>query len=163
MFREDVSARLGKHAVKTSLAQAFEFDDAAEGEAPAVAQATVAAVDAGGDDDGDVDLSAPPSAAAAEDGPSEGGGSEVTKAALQTMLHQMHLLPLPLRVQPAFWEFDYALRLYPPPQVMAIGESCSEYHYSVEGTTCFNPGSFAHGGKFAVYYPATYGLEMSQV
>ena len=41
---------------------------------------------------------------------------------VRSMLEQAHLCPLPLSVQPVYWDYDYALRLYPLPDV--VGRRC---------------------------------------
>jgi hypothetical protein len=38
------------------------------------------------------------------------------------MLSQSHLSPFPLSVQPVLWEFDGALRLFPQPDLLVIGD-----------------------------------------
>ena len=174
MFRENVSARLGKHAIKSSVTSGFEFDethsvdsqDDADERSPAAAGAGGHAGEEQGrqhaaDADGDSRLDESGVTLTGE--AAEGGGADMTLPALQTMLHQAHLLPLPLRAQAVHWEHDHAMRLSPPPHVLAVGESCSEYTYTVEGTRCFNPGSFAGAGKFVVYYPHSGAIDMSQL
>ena len=177
MFRENVSARLGKHAIKSSVTSGFEFDEANsvasdddERRSPPPAAAAGAGSDehkqehathGTTDEEGDTRLDESNVTYTGE--AAEGGGADMTLPALQTMLHQAHLLPLPLRAQAVHWEHDHALRLYPPPHVLAVGESCSEYTYTVEGTRCFNPGSFAAAGKFVVYYPHSGAIDMSQL
>lgn len=37
-----------------------------------------------------------------------------------TIIHQSHLCPLPLGVQPIIWNFDHCLHLYPTPQTVFI-------------------------------------------
>lgn len=41
-----------------------------------------------------------------------------TENVMQTLLAQAHLSPLPLALQPRYWEHDHALSLYPAPDVV---------------------------------------------
>lgn len=97
--------------------------------------------------------------------------------AAHTLLHQAHLCPLPLSVQPVYWAHDHALRLFPAPHALVVAEE-SEPSYrtkisSSDGgrsrTVVFNPGRLsADGGPpgmpgsepvFSVYYPAAGEVE----
>uniref|UniRef100_A0A0D3H169 DNA polymerase II subunit 2 n=1 Tax=Oryza barthii TaxID=65489 RepID=A0A0D3H169_9ORYZ len=39
-----------------------------------------------------------------------------------TIIHQSHLCPLPLTVQPIIWNYDHCLRLYPTPHTIVLGD-----------------------------------------
>ena len=112
-----------------------------------------------------------------------GGGSEVVGAGAgdgeaaarpmlgtehmqATVLRQAHLCPLPLQVQPVFWEHDHALRLSPMPDVVVIGENEEQYEYRDEALDAaaplfLNPGSFATSLDFVIYAPATGDVSFS--
>ena len=40
------------------------------------------------------------------------------KLAVHTIVDQGHMCPLPMHLQPLYWEYDYALRMYPLPDVV---------------------------------------------
>eukprot|EP00850_Spirogloea_muscicola_P003249 SM000013S26418 [mRNA] locus=s13:198863:202689:- [translate_table: standard] len=80
-----------------------------------------------------------------------------------TVLQQGHLCPLPLSTQPVFWDFDYALRLYPAPHTLVLADRAGQQQFTCDGIVTFNPGSFANDGTFVAYRPATRQPELSQV
>lgn len=85
----------------------------------------------------------------------EGEENEITMHLLKTVVDQAHLCPLPLHVQPIYWEFDHALRLYPVPDVMILADKFDSYRHVYSGALAFNPGSFvASDFSFVVYTPA---------
>jgi hypothetical protein len=45
-----------------------------------------------------------------------------------TLLHQAHLSPLPQTIRPIYWNFDHALRLYPLPHALVIGDSTDPWY-----------------------------------
>lgn len=49
-----------------------------------------------------------------------------------TIIHQSHLCPLPLMVQPIIWNYDHSLHLYPTPHTVSIKSNlliCFVYFY----------------------------------
>ena len=89
----------------------------------------------------------------------------VTDHLSRTIIDQAHLCPLPLSMQPIYWEYDHALRLSPMPDVIIIAEDEDQYSYTHDGaeTMLFNPGSFVKDGNFAVYRPSRQEVEHSSV
>ena len=87
------------------------------------------------------------------------------QAVVSTLLGQMTLSPLPLRLQPVYWSKTHALQLYPAPDVMVLAEDSAAWSCSEEaaGVQAFNPGSFSLDGKFAFYRPAARILELSEL
>jgi DNA polymerase epsilon subunit 2 len=84
--------------------------------------------------------------------------------ALQTIVQQGHLCPVAHEVQPVYWEYDTALDLQPPPDVLLLAERARQYQATVAGSVVgCNPGSFALNGTFVVYRPECGELELSQV
>eukprot|EP00884_Botryococcus_braunii_P020984 jgi/Botrbrau1/756/Bobra.0181s0015.1 len=79
-----------------------------------------------------------------------------------TLLQQSHLCPLPMAVQPVFWCYDHALRLYPLPDVCIIADPCRAAEFSYEGCVCLNPGSFMNG-TFAALKTASKEVEACQL
>ena len=77
-------------------------------------------------------------------------------------MQQAHLAPLPISQTPVFWEHDHALRLYPAPHCVVLGDRTEQQALAkFEDTELVNPGCFADDGSFAVYRPATRETEFS--
>jgi DNA polymerase epsilon subunit 2 len=81
----------------------------------------------------------------------------------ETIVAQGHLLPLPLRSQPVYWEFDHALRASPTPDAIIIGEDQRFWSVEANGALVFCPGSFAADETFAVYRPGVRVVEESSL
>ena len=56
-----------------------------------------------------------------------------------TLLQQSHLCPLPLQLQPIYWQYDHALHLYPLPHAVVVADSSPQCEYFHEGCKVFNP------------------------
>ena len=69
-------------------------------------------------------------------------------------MRQAHLAPLPLSVQPVYWEHDYALRLLPLPDVLVLAEARDPVALDDAGLKMLCPGSFARETHFLYYSPA---------
>ncbi|KAA8492965.1 DNA polymerase epsilon subunit B [Porphyridium purpureum] len=80
---------------------------------------------------------------------------------IQSMLHQSHLCPLPLRIQPISWQMDHAMWLLPQPDGLIVA-SCPGRHWSKHTTSqsrvweyqssvIMEPGSFARDGTYLLY------------
>lgn len=79
-----------------------------------------------------------------------------------TLVQQAHLTPLPIQQTPVYWEHDHALRLYPAPHCVILGDRTEQQALAkFEDTDFANPGCFADDGSFAVYIPATRAVEFS--
>jgi hypothetical protein len=70
-----------------------------------------------------------------------------------TILRQSHLCPLPLSIQPIYWEYDHALRLFPLPDAVIIGEDSSAFKSTTDKVLMFNPGSLVMDGTYAAFSP----------
>lgn len=82
----------------------------------------------------------------------------------KTILSQAHLCPLPLHARPIYWMYDHALRLYPLPDVVVIGDKCDPFTVMANDCTVTNPGSFPRSGfEFKVYIPASDLVEDSKI
>jgi DNA polymerase epsilon subunit 2 len=83
---------------------------------------------------------------------------------VKTLMEQSHLSPLPLHASPIYWWFDHALRLYPLPDTLILGDQYAHFTVEYEGVSCFNPGSFMSSGfHFMVYWLAARKPELSRV
>ncbi|PHT87834.1 hypothetical protein T459_09940 [Capsicum annuum] len=78
-----------------------------------------------------------------------------------TIIHQSHLCPLPLTVQPIIWNYDHGLHLYPTPHTIVLGDKSEQKAFRYTGVTCFNPGSFSNDGTFVAYRPCNQEVELS--
>ena len=54
-------------------------------------------------------------------------GKELHDHAVKTLLCQGHLAPLPLHAAPIDWAYDHALRLYPLPTLLVLGDRVGHY------------------------------------
>mmetsp|Transcript_456 Transcript_456/g.669 ORF Transcript_456/g.669 Transcript_456/m.669 type:complete len:530 (+) Transcript_456:135-1724(+) len=78
--------------------------------------------------------------------------STPSQHAIKTVLDQGHLCPH----QPAvFWQYDHALRLYPLPDAILLGDSTDQYYETYADCDVINPGPCASGSEFpfVVYRP----------
>ncbi|ROL51276.1 DNA polymerase epsilon subunit 2 [Anabarilius grahami] len=83
---------------------------------------------------------------------------------VKTILSQGHLTPLPLYVCPVYWAYDYALRIYPVPDVIVFADKYDPFNVSNTDCLCINPGSFPKSGfSFKVYYPSNRTVEDRRV
>lgn len=82
---------------------------------------------------------------------------------MKTLLDQAHICPLPLHVNPVYWQYDHALRLYPLPDVIVLADFYDQYHWCYEECVALNPGSFPTEFSFVVYRPSSRGTEFSRV
>lgn len=64
----------------------------------------------------------------------------VTKA----VIGQGHLNPLSLNALPVHWNFDYALRLYPLPNLIVIGDKAEPYQAKYQDCHVINPVRFIY-------------------
>jgi hypothetical protein len=60
-------------------------------------------------------------------------GEQVCTQFVRTITSQAHLTPLPLHVTPIYWDFDHALRLYPVPDLVVIGDRYQPFAAPVDG------------------------------
>ena len=79
--------------------------------------------------------------------------SEWVQHTVKTILDQGHLSPLPLHASPIYWQFDNALRLYPLPDAVILGDVVDQYYENYADCDAINPGPFANDFDFVVYRP----------
>uniref|UniRef100_A0A8C9STN0 DNA polymerase epsilon subunit n=1 Tax=Scleropages formosus TaxID=113540 RepID=A0A8C9STN0_SCLFO len=92
------------------------------------------------------------------------GNLDIPNHFVKTILSQGHLTPLPLYVSPVFWAFDYALRVYPVPDMIVFADKYDPFNISNTGCLSINPGSFPRSGfTFKVYYPSNRIVEDSKL
>lgn len=83
----------------------------------------------------------------------------LAKHAVQTILDQGHLCPLPLISCPIYWQYDHALRLYPLPDAVILGDEVNAFYENYCGCDVINPGSFSAKFDFVAYHPIQGGGE----
>mmetsp|Transcript_15450 Transcript_15450/g.31240 ORF Transcript_15450/g.31240 Transcript_15450/m.31240 type:complete len:569 (+) Transcript_15450:153-1859(+) len=81
------------------------------------------------------------------------GDLKLSRHAIKTVLDQGHLSPLPLPPSPIYWQWDHALRLYPFPDALVLGDRVGQFYENYEECDAVNPGAFSEGGHFVVYTP----------
>lgn len=70
----------------------------------------------------------------------------------------------PLHARPVYWMYDHALRLYPQPDLVVIGDKSDPFTVTSNECTITNPGSFHKTDfEFKVYIPATKMVEDSKI
>lgn len=89
--------------------------------------------------------------------------TDVNEHLLTTIINQRHLCPVDLEHAPIAWPYDYALRLYPPPDVLVLCDSAPAWEMSMSGVTAFNPGQFGSNKTFIQYFPAESKAEISNI
>ena len=89
---------------------------------------------------------------------------DMTQHLAKTLTSQFHLCPLPLHVQPIYWQYDHSLRLYPLPDLIVLGDSSKPFTGTELECQITNTGSFAtNGGEFKVYMAGTKLIDDSVV
>lgn len=58
---------------------------------------------------------------------------------VKTILCQGHLSPLPLYVSPVYWAYDYAMRVYPVPDVIVFADKYDPFNITNQDCLCINP------------------------
>ncbi|TKC42248.1 hypothetical protein EI555_003916 [Monodon monoceros] len=58
---------------------------------------------------------------------------------VKTILSQGHLTPLPLYVCPVYWAYDYALRVYPVPDLLVFADKYDPFTLTNTECLCINP------------------------
>ena len=77
-------------------------------------------------------------------------GSNWVQHTVKTLLDQGHLSPLP---SPIYWQYDHALRLYPLPNAVILGDRVDQFYENYASCDCINPGPFSNDFSFVVYRP----------
>jgi DNA polymerase epsilon subunit 2 len=82
----------------------------------------------------------------------------------KTLLDQGHLAPFTSAFAPKYWNYDHALRLYPPPSILCLSDNTAPSFETVyNNATVFNPGNFACEGSFVLFRPNMANIEISKV
>ena len=73
----------------------------------------------------------------------------VSEKLSKTILEQGHLIPCAANTTPVFWNMDHALRLYPLPAAVILGES-DAFSHAIGDCHVVSPGNMVQG-KFVKY------------
>ncbi|XP_021725806.1 DNA polymerase epsilon subunit B-like [Chenopodium quinoa] len=95
--------------------------------------------------------------------PSSAETSDPFAHLVATIVHQSHLCPLPLTIQPISWNHGHCLNLYPTPHTIILGDRSEQKAFKYGGVTCFNPGSFSSDHTFVAYRPCNHEVELSAI
>mmetsp|Transcript_30781 Transcript_30781/g.95216 ORF Transcript_30781/g.95216 Transcript_30781/m.95216 type:complete len:108 (-) Transcript_30781:3033-3356(-) len=80
----------------------------------------------------------------------------------KTILDQGHLAPFAPVHSPRHWNYDHALQLYPPPDVICLGDhTAPAFETCYSHVKMFNPGCFGRDGSFVLFRPNMGTIEMS--
>ena len=93
----------------------------------------------------------------------EDDAPELTEQLVESILDQGHLCPLPLHVEPIYWELDYTLRLLPLLHLLILADHADQYSFEYKGCQVVNPGSFSSDYSFVMYRPATKEVEFNKL
>jgi len=83
------------------------------------------------------------------------GSTRMVQHTVKTIMDQSHLCPLPLSAGPIYWRHDHALRLYPLPDAVVIGDKVDQYYETYAECDAINPGPFSKDYSFIVYRPVS--------
>ncbi|XP_072347026.1 LOW QUALITY PROTEIN: DNA polymerase epsilon subunit 2 [Scyliorhinus torazame] len=93
-----------------------------------------------------------------------GSNLDIPNHFVKTIIAQGHLTPLPLFVSPVYWAYDYALSVYPVPDLIVFADKYDPFNIMHTDCVCINPGSFPRSGFcFKVYYPSNRTVEDSKL
>lgn len=82
----------------------------------------------------------------------------------RTIVCQAHIAPLPLVVCPVYWSFDNAMKLFPLPDLVVVGDKFAPFSTQFMDCQVINPSAFAKSEfSFKVYIPAQQVVEDSQI
>jgi DNA polymerase epsilon subunit 2 len=82
---------------------------------------------------------------------------------LTTIVDQRHLCPVDLEHAMVAWPYDYTMRLFPQPAVLAVCDSAPPWYEKYADCCAFNPGQFGNGGTYVQYLPAERRAEIHSV
>jgi DNA polymerase epsilon subunit 2 len=82
--------------------------------------------------------------------PPRDSGSRNVQHAVKTLLDQGHLCPYP---KPIYWQVDHAMRLYPLPDALILGDRVDQFFENYAECDVVNPGPFSKDFAFVVYRP----------
>ncbi|KAJ5121202.1 DNA polymerase alpha/epsilon subunit B [Penicillium bovifimosum] len=131
IFRDDISGRLRRCAVNTTL----DSDPDVTMQDPLNSGAAEAAIAAGGSQLDDVGQQAGIKAAAVS------SGASMARRLVKTILDQGTLSPFPLPLRPVLWDRASALQLYPLPTALVLADpEAAPFCMTYEGCHVMNPG-----------------------
>lgn len=153
VFRDDMTARLRRSAVRLKKARGAEEDEAPEnvdgnpdGEDVAMAVVPQDDEDAGSPDEMDVDPSTPRKKKALE--PEVPYDVLAARKLVKTVLDQGYLAPFRQSIRPVHWDYASPIHLYPLPTAMVLVDTTSPaFCVTYEGCHVVNPGALLVAGR----------------
>ena len=157
VFRDDMSARLRRTAVRLKTSQPNYDEEGEEAQDPAAASK----------DDDDIDM-APNASALDDQAPAEEAMDvdtappkatapgvpydvQAARKLVKTILDQGYLAPFRQQVRPVHWDYSSALQLYPLPTSMVLVDATAPpFCVTYEGCHVMNPGSVLVAGRRGV-------------
>mmetsp|Transcript_8307 Transcript_8307/g.12741 ORF Transcript_8307/g.12741 Transcript_8307/m.12741 type:complete len:600 (-) Transcript_8307:190-1989(-) len=73
--------------------------------------------------------------------------------AVKTIMDQGHLCPVSSTSCPIYWQYDHALRMYPLPDAVILGDCVDQFFETYAECDAINPGSFSEDFNFVMYRP----------
>lgn len=81
----------------------------------------------------------------------------------KTLIEQAHLCPLPIHLQPVYWEYDHALALYPTPHTLIVGDQTNiDAPLVHNGCNYVTVGPFGVDHRFVEFSPYTGHAEFNR-
>jgi DNA polymerase epsilon subunit 2 len=148
LFRDDISGRLRRTAVRFAKTVAGEDGDGEDtgggGGATAHVEAEEQDIDGGDDDTQAMDIDTPAENSTQAVDPDILAARRLTK----TLLDQAHLSPFPLSTRPVHWDYAGALQLYPLPSALVIADpEAAPFALNYMGCCVMNPGRLVDGRR----------------
>ncbi|XP_012275570.1 DNA polymerase epsilon subunit 2 [Orussus abietinus] len=89
---------------------------------------------------------------------------EIEKHFAKMIICQAHLAPLTLSVSAVYWKHDYALQIYPTPDLIVVADQYEPYETEYNGCLVINPGSFPKNNfSFKTYIPSRNLIEHCEI
>jgi DNA polymerase epsilon subunit 2 len=146
LFRDNISGRLRRTAVKFSSSKPNEEDEDVD-----------MATTAGAEPDSEpVDMELDPEVQAAESHVAEATSQEdalssdlhAARKLVKTILDQGYLSPFGMAIRPVLWDYASALQVYPLPTAMVLADTeAPAFCVTYEGCHVMNPGSVVAPGR----------------
>jgi len=82
--------------------------------------------------------------------------------AVKTIMDQGHLCPVSSSSCPIYWQYDHALRMYPLPDAVILGDRVDQFFETYAECDAINPGPFSEDFNFVVYRPTAEIIQNDQ-
>lgn len=153
LFRDDMTARLRRSAVRLKKPSNAEVDEEAENRDPPlegddVSMSASDKDDAGGDDAMDVDTAGPRKKMKKRAAPEVPYDVLAARKLVKTVLDQGYLAPFRQAIRPVHWDYASPMHLYPLPTAMVLVDTTAPaFCITYEGCHVVNPGALLVTGR----------------